>query len=181
MKKIINESLDYLDFENQIEPKVSIDEYKAKIGKDSDIVTLSFTVKSEAVGDDLVDWLERGYNFVLDAQVSNGEIKNGNYLVFVELNRRSKVPERIIELLEDLKTLTGLDVTDWTVQIDDEDYDADVEIIKQKVSLSPKEYREKKEQEEELNEMRTAAGIPVAQSQKIQDQEIKNFKAIAGL
>jgi hypothetical protein len=72
------------------------------MGKDSEIVTLAFTVKSEAAGNDLSDWFERGYDWVLDAQVSEGEIKPGQYLVFVEMNRRSSVPKRIIELLEDL-------------------------------------------------------------------------------
>ena len=104
-RRIINEGLDYLDMVDQIEPTVSVDEYSAKMGKDSDIVTLAFTVNSEAAGNDLVDWFERGYDFVLDAQVSEGEVKPGQYLVFVEMNRRSSVPKRIIELLDDLEKL----------------------------------------------------------------------------
>lgn len=181
MKKIINEGLDYMDLENQLVPRLSIDEYSAKMGKDSEIVTLAFTVKNEAAGDDLVDWLERGYDYVLDAQVSDGEISSGKYLVFVEMNRRSTVPARIIEILNDLETLTGLDATDWTIQIDDEDYDADENIIKQKITLSPKDYRVEEEREEDLNEMRTVAGLPTVKIHTEQDNELKEFKAIAGL
>jgi hypothetical protein len=181
MTRIINESLDYLDFENQIEPRISIDEYAATMGKDSEIVTVGFTVNSEEVGNDLVDWLERGYTFVLDAQVSEGELPNGKYLVFVELSRRTKTPERIIEMLDDLKTLTGLEVKDWTVQIDDEDYDASEDILKQKITLSPKDYRDIEEQDEELNEMRTIANLPVTKNQSKIDSELRDFKTIAGL
>lgn len=181
MTRIINESLDYLDFENQIEPRISIDEYAATMGKDSEIVTVGFTVNSEEVGNDLVDWLERGYTFVLDAQVSEGELPNGKYLVFVELSRRTKTPERIIEMLDDLKTLTGLEVKDWTVQIDDEDYDASEDILKQKITLSPKDYRDIEEQDEELNEMRTIANLPVTKNQSKIDNELRDFKTIAGL
>ena len=181
MKKNLTESLDYLDFENQIEPSITIDEYAATMGKDSEIVTVGFTVNSEEVGNDLVDWLERGYNYVLDAQVSDGELPNGKYIVFVELSRRSKTAERIIEILDDLKTLTGLDVKDWTVQIDDEDYDATEEIIKQKVTISPKEYRDTEEQDKELNEMRTIANLPVQKTQPKIDDELRDFKTIAGL
>lgn len=180
MRKIINESLDYMDLEGQLEPRITIDEYAAKMGKDSEIVTVAFTVNSEAVGEDLVDWLERGYDFVLDAQVSDGEITTGKYLVFVELSRRSKTPERIIELLSDLETLTGLDVHDWTVEIDDEDYEASEDIIKQKIALSPKEYREE-EQDESLNEMRTIANLPVTKVRPEVDKELRDFKTIAGL
>ena len=60
------------------------------------------------------------------------------------MNRRSKVPERIIELINELKTLTGLDVKEWTLKIDDEDYDAEENIMKSKLTLSPHEYRKEK-------------------------------------
>ena len=101
-------SLDYHDMVGQIYPKLTVDEYAAKMGKDSDIVTLTFLVKSKQVGEDLVDWLERGYEWVLDASVSDGEVEIGKYLVFAEMNRRSAVPSRIIEILDDLSTLTDI-------------------------------------------------------------------------
>jgi hypothetical protein len=181
MKQVLNEGLDYMDLENQVIPHISIDEYQAKMGKDSDIITVAFTVKGEAVGNDLVDWLERGYDFVLDAEVSDGEVSNGKYLVFVEMNRRHKVPERIIEMIQDLKTLTGLDVKDWVVEIDDEEYDADESIIRQKVPLSPRDYKLENDNEEDLNEMRTIAGLETKQIHKSQDKAIIDFKTIAGL
>jgi hypothetical protein len=180
-KQILNEGLDYMDLEGQIEPRISVDEYSAKMGKDSEIVTIAFTVKSEAAGNDLVDWLERGYNFVLDAQVSEGEIKPGKFLVFVEMDRRTTVPERIVEILNDLETLTGMSAIDYTVEVDEEEYDADEDILKQKIILSPKAYRVEEEREEELNEMREIAGLDTVKIHNSQDIELKNFKAIAGL
>ena len=95
---LLNEGLDYHDLAGQMLPQVTVDEYAAHMGKDSEIVTLAFTIKNKQAGDDLCDWFERGYDFVLDAQVSEGEISPGRYLVFVEMNRRSSVPSRIIEL-----------------------------------------------------------------------------------
>jgi hypothetical protein len=179
-KYFITEGLDFHDMENQVLPILSVDEYAAKMGKDSDIVTLAFTVKSETVGNDLVDWFERGYDWVLDASVSDGEIEIGKYLVFVEMNRRSTVPSRIVELLKDLKTLTNIKLTEWTVQVDEEEYDADEEILKQVIICNPNKYKIEKEKEEELNEMRIVAGL---ETKKVfdQDSEIKTFKAIAGL
>lgn len=181
-KKIfITEGLDFNDMEGQIDPVVTVDEYSAKMGKDSDIVTLAFVVKSEEAGQDLVDWFERGYDFVLDASVSEGEVKVGKWLVFVEMNRRSKVPERVIELISDLKTLTGLDVKEWTLKIDDEDYDAEENIMKSKLTLSPHEYRKEKENEEELNEIREAAGLQTKPIHRDQDEYIKRIKSMAGM
>lgn len=180
-KKIfITEGLDFNDMEGQVEPTITVDEYAAKMGKDSDIVTLSFTVKSEQAGNDLVDWFERGYDWVLDASLSDGEVEIGKYLVFVEMNRRSTVPGRIIELLKDLKTLTGLKLTDWTVQINDEDYDPEEQVLKQVIICNPAEYRMDKEKEEELNEMRSIAGI---ETKKVypDSEYIKTIKSMAGL
>jgi hypothetical protein len=180
-KRIINEGLDYLDMEDQIEPTVSVDEYSAKMGKDSDIVTLAFTVKSEAVGNDLVDWFERGYDWVLDASLSEGELSPGKYLVFVEMKRRTKVPERIIELLDDLETLTGMKLSEWSVNIDEKDHAPDVEVLKELIPISPHEYREENEDEEELNEMRHRAGLNTVNIHGEPDSELKAFISMAGL
>ena len=180
-KRIINEGLDYLDMVDQIEPTVSVDEYAAKMGKDSDIVTLAFIVKSEAAGNDLVDWFERGYDWILDSSISDGELSPGRYLVFVEMKRRTKVPERIVELIDDLETLTELTPNDWTISINDEDYDADPEVLKQVITISPHEYRVENEDEEELNEMRRRAGLETVNLYGKPDSEIQAYVAMAGL
>ena len=182
-KTILNEGLDYHDLEGQMIPTVTVDEYAAHMGTDSEIVTLAFTIRSEAAGNDLVDWFERGYDFVLDAQVSEGEVKPGQYLVFVEMNRRSSVPKRIIELLDDLETLTAIPVKDWTIVVDEEEYSPEEEVLKQVITISPHDYREEVEiEEEEINEMRERAGleVKVLHADK-QDAEIKAFKSMAGL
>ena len=181
MTRIINEGLDYMDMEHQIEPNVSIDEYSAKMGKDSDIVTLAFIVKSEAAGNDLVDWFERGYDWILDSSLSEGELSPGKYLVFVEMKRRTKVPERIVELVDDLETLTGMTIDEWVVTIDEQDYPADAEILKEVITISPHEYREENEEEKELNEMRHRAGLDTVSSYGEPDSELKAFISMAGL
>ena len=180
-KKIIVEGLDYLDMVDQIEPNVSVDEYAAKMGRDSEIVTLAFIVKNEAAGNDLVDWFERGYDWILDASLSDGQLAPGQYLVFVEMKRRSKVPERIVELLEDLKTLTDMDLDEWTVQVNEEEYEPDADILKQVLTISPHKYRQENENEEELNEMRQKAGLEPVRVLPEQDAELKAFKSMAGL
>jgi hypothetical protein len=180
-KQIINEGLDYMDMEDQIEPTVSVDEYAAKSGKDSDIVTLAFIVNSENAGNDLVNWFERGYDWILDASLSEGELTAGKYLVFVELKRRIAVPERIVTLIEDLETLTGLTMDDWTVVVDETDYKPDVDSLQKVIAISPHEYREEEENEEELNEMRHRAGLDTVKMYGDPDSELKAFLSMAGL
>ena len=179
MKKILNEGLDHMDLENQVNNKISIDEYSAKTGSDDETITIAFTVKGQLASADLVDWFERGYDFVIDAQPSDGEISVGKYLVFIEMNRRSKAPARIVELLEDLETLTGIKLKDWIVEVDGEEYDADEDVLKQVMTLSPHEYRMQKE--DGLNEMRELSGIEPQKLFNEQDDAIKSFKSLAGL
>lgn len=180
MKKIV-ESLEYLDMEDQVSDTITIDEYSAKMGKDSDIVTVTFMVNSKLAGEDLVNWFERGYDFVLDASLSDGEIKPGKYLVFLEMDRRSKVPERICRLLSELTTLTGIELPDWKIDIEGDTVSADEEIISKIMILNPNEYRMKKEKEDEsLNEFRELAGLETKIFYE-EDDYIKNIKMMAGM
>ena len=175
----LNENLDHHDMVGQINSIITVDEYKAKAGGDDEIITLSFIVKGQQASRDLVDWFERGYEWILDAQVSDGEYIPGKNLVFVEMPRRSTAPDRIIEILKDLETLSDIKVTEWTVKIDGEEYDADPAIIKTKIRLSPHDYR--LEHEDELNEMREIAGIKAVNKYIKQDSVLRNFIAKAGL
>jgi hypothetical protein len=176
----LNEGLDYHDMKGQIDPKITVDEYAAKMGKDSDIVTLTFKTNSKLSAEDLVAWLEIGYDYILDASVSDGEIEPGKWLVFVEMKRRSNIPEKIIQILEDLDTLTDIKAKDYTVTIKDEDYDADVNMLKQVMVLSPNDYKKLENDEEELNEMRQIAGIGRKKIYDV-DEEIRKFISKAGL
>lgn len=185
-KNILTEGLDWHDLEGQIDPIVSVDEYSAHMGKDSEIITLAFIIKSQNAGNDLVDWFERGYDWVLDAELSEGELTPGRYIVFVELSRRSAGPERIIELLDDLTTLTNIPLMDWTVRVDEEDYSPELSELQAVITISPHEYREQEEEIDndsgtELNEMRAVAGLPSKKIYQSNDEAIRAFKALAGL
>jgi len=179
MTRILTEGFDYKDLDGQIDPVISIDEYAANMGDDDEIVTLAFTVKGQQASEDLVDWFERGYDYVLDSEVSDGQVSKGKYLVFVEMNRRTTVPERIVEMIEDLETLCQIPVKDWSIKLDKQEYPADVEQLKQVIILSPSKYRQM--HEEDLNEMRNRAGLEPQKIFKEQDSLLKDFISKAGL
>lgn len=183
MKKILVEGFDYHDLLDQVIPEVEVDEYSAKMGSDDDIVTISFTVKGQQVGDDLVDWLERGYPWILDAQTSEGEVTPGKWLVFVEIDRRSSVPSRIIQMIADMETLTDIPVNEWKIIVDEESLEPDEAVLKSKIILSPHLYREKHgtEDEEDLNEMRNLSGLSTKKKFKEPDNLLKDFISKAGL
>jgi hypothetical protein len=176
----LNESLDYMDLKDQLKNEITVDEYSAKMGSDSAIVTITFIVYSKLAAQDLVTWFERGYDWVLDASVSDGELEPGVYLVFVEMDRRSKVPSRICTLLSELETLTGLGLKDWIVEVEGEDCPADPEVIADKMILNPNVYKAEKESEKELNEFRTIAGLATKPMYE-EDAYIRSIKDMAGI
>lgn len=178
----LSEGLDYLDMKNQLDSKVTVDEYAAKMGEDSDIVTLTFITKSKQAGRDLESWLELGYDYILDASTSDGELEPGIWLVFAEMQRKSNVPKKIVQVLKDLKTLTGLELDDWTVIVDDTKYKADEDQLKTAIILTPKDYEIMKDKEKEgaLNEYRKIAGLENKNIYTV-DEEIRKYITNAGL
>ena len=86
-----------------------IDSYKSKMGSDEEIITLSFSVKDKAVAEDVMNFIEKGYGFVLDADSTPGEQSDGTYKVFVEIERDKKAPEQILELADGVQKLADLD------------------------------------------------------------------------
>lgn len=84
-----------------------IDEFKSKMGDDKDIATLSFRVKDKAPAEDLVRFLENGYDYILDADATIGEQSDGCYRVFVEIERSKYLIDQILEIVENIGKLTG--------------------------------------------------------------------------
>jgi hypothetical protein len=109
--KTLNEGLRSQDLKNYVSEVFTIDRYKSKMGEDADIVVLGFKVKEKYPAADLVEFIERSYNFVLDADMSVGEEVDGQYQVFVEMERTASIPGQIRELLSGVSQLT--DNYDW--------------------------------------------------------------------
>lgn len=163
---------------DQVTPVLGIDEFQSQVGEDSDIMVLSFIVSGQEVGNDLVDWLERGYDWIIDAQVSPGEVLDKKYYVFAELNRRSTAPRRIMEILDDLYTLTDIKADDWKIKVDGKKYPATAENIQKHVPTTPVGYKNK--DQSDLNEWRQIAGLPVVSTHE-EDSEILEWKRQAGI
>src|SRR5210317_1922632 len=94
------------DLRDMMDNVFEIDSFASKMGADKDIVTLSFSLKEKAPADDLMNFLERGYGFILDADVTSGEQSDGTYKVFVELARDNDVHDNILEIIDGVKNLS---------------------------------------------------------------------------
>jgi len=174
------ESLGYKDLEGLMKPTIHVDEFSSKMGDDDDIIVVSFFVRDQQAAKDLMMWFEKGYDFVLDADRSPGEIKPGRYLVYVELRRRSTAGANVEQLLDDLNTLTEFEgANDWTMHYKGKEIPFSRDAFDATVPLSPRAYRER--YEKDLNEVRTAAGIPVVTSYDKKDRALQAIQSAAGI
>ena len=175
--KLLRENLEMGDLTRLVHSELHIDEYKSKMGTDADVCVVSFKVSGKEPSADLVSFIEKGYDFVLDADVSSGEKEGGDYLVFVELERTDKLPEQILEIMEDIMNLTDQKIEEWRVRYykSTSDNELTQESLANIVPLTSEAYDAKygKDDEEEiidaepeditkdLDAMRSAAGVPV--------------------
>ena len=155
------EGLEAGDLARLVHNEIHVDEFKSKMGVDEDICVISFKVDSKEPGYDLVNFIEKGYDFVLDADLSAGQFDNGCYLVFVELERSSKTPEQIIRLLSDLANVTKIDANDWrfVYQEDGKEMPVTLDNLQSQIPFSSRDYRRKFGDEDKLDAMKESAGI----------------------
>jgi hypothetical protein len=172
------EALEYKDMEGQIKPTLHVDEFASKMGDDDDIIVASFFVRSQQAARDLMNWFEKGYDWVMDADVSPGEIAPGRYLVYIEMRRRTSAGARLADAIQDLETLTELKPADWVMHYGDETVPFTRETFDRLVPLSPKDYRARRETG--LNEMRAAAGLDTVPVYE-RDRDIRQLQSAAGI
>ncbi len=175
----LSEGLNYKDLEGMMKPTIHIDEFASKMGDDDEIIVASFFVRDHQAAKDLMNWFEKGYDFVIDSDMSPGEIKPNRYLVYVEMKRRSNVGEKLNEMLNDFNTLTEYkDSNQWIMHYNGKDTPWSVEEFNRQVPRTPAEYR--KRMDKELNEMRAASGLPVKQIYD-RERDIQALQSAAGL
>jgi hypothetical protein len=103
----LSEGLRSGDLKNYISEIFTVDQYCSKMGEDRDIVVLGFRVKEKYPAIDLMEFIEKGYNFILDADMSAGEEHDGQYQVFVEIERTPALKDQLKELLGGIGQVSG--------------------------------------------------------------------------
>ena len=138
----LNEGLRSLDLTGTIDDLFEIDTYRSKMGEDEDVCVLSLTAKDRYPARDLMDFVEKAYHFILDADVSSGEDKNGNYHVFIEIPRTPQIAENIKELSYGIKKLTGIDDFKFKYHKKDAVYDLTENNLKTLIPETSYRYKE---------------------------------------
>jgi hypothetical protein len=177
--KTLLEGLARDDLTRLVKPRVHIDEFKSKMGEDADIAVLSFSVVGKGPADDLMDFFEKGYSWILDSDASPGEFVKNIYLVFVEIERTDQLPSQIKTILSDLKNLTEHDLDDWTLYYGNQDNLKSVELdsLAQSIPTNPREYRQ---YQREIERLKSHAGLNI-DTKPVTDNDLKGLQSAAGI
>jgi len=136
----LNEGLRPLDLKEMIYSNFEIDTYRSKMGEDRDICVLTFRVKDREPAKDLMEFIEKGFSFVLDSDVSSGENDKGDYFVFVEIERSSRLAEQIEDIVLSIEKLTSLKEWQFKYHKNSKTYDLSEETLKSIIPNSSAEY-----------------------------------------
>ena len=136
----LNEGLRPLDLKEMVYPTFEVDTYRSKMGEDRDVCVISFQVKDRAPAKDLMEFIEKGYHFVLDSDVSSGENEKGEYSVFVELSRSPRLAEQIKELTYGVRKLTGIDDFKFKYHKENTVREVTEETLKSVIPPTPSDY-----------------------------------------
>lgn len=179
----LSEGLEAGDLHRLVDTSVTIDEYKSKVGSDEEIVVVSFTVQGKDPALDLVSFVEKSYDWVIDADASSGELEDGRYVVFIEMDRNQQVPANLAQLFEDLEPLTEIPAGAWRVVYHKPRREgaADVESLRSLIPLTPEDYRNQaRKQQVELDQLKTAAGVRV-ETQAPKNDFTESLRIAAGI
>ena len=151
MSKVLNEGLRAGDLKDLVYPIFEVDKFKSKMGEDADVCTVTFQAKDRYPAKDIMEYVEKTFPFVLDADVASGENTDGEYSIFVEIERSENLAENIEELVYGMRKITGL--PDWKFRYykDKQFQKATIENIKSTVPNSSRIYETKMRKYQENN------------------------------
>lgn len=136
----LSEGLRPLDLSEMVLDTFSIDTFRSKMGEDKDVCVLSFKIKDRHPAKDLMEFIERNFDFVLDADVSSGEDNKGQYSVFVELSRTPLLAEQIKEITYGVRKLTGIEEFKFKYHKDDTVTPVTEDSLRSRIPLSAQDY-----------------------------------------
>jgi len=141
-RQLVNEGLRPLDLSELVDGLFEIDSYKSKMGEDQDVCVLTFRVKDRSPARDLMEFIEKGYDFVLDSDVSSGENDRGEYFVFVELTRTPRLAEQIRDITYGVKRLTGIREWRFKYYKNKDATDLSEDSLKKNVPMTAEKYQQ---------------------------------------
>jgi len=180
-KSNLYENLMHGDLERVITKKIHIDEFKSKIGDDKDICVISFRTASKESANDLMNFIQKSTPSIIDVDMSPGALNDKKYLVYVEIPRNEDLYNNILELVNEVKNLSGSDIEEWKFKFFVEDiyHSLTIDNLQNTVPNSDKAYEDMIYQRE-LKSIKESSGVKIY-GNSIKDKELFSIQQQAGI
>ena len=159
----INEDLNALDLADLVNSTIFVDKHKSKLGEDKDVIVLAMEVKNNDAAKDLMSFVERGYTDVIDADNISSENIDGDYVLFIEFERKDTFKDVLSEMLTGVEKLTGID--NWSFKHYKSSKTLTMEELHNTLPVTPEQYDSflAKEQniKDQLQQLRINARVPM--------------------
>ena len=157
----LREGLEQGDLKRLVHTELHVDDFKSKLGRDEDVVVISLKVTGKEPAVDIVNFVEKGYEWVIDADVSSGEMDDGDYIVFIECDREPTVASNVMSLMHDLMNLTEQDISEWRVRYrNGREHELTEKNLHDMIPKTPSEYRQQFGHQE-IDKLKATAGVKV--------------------
>ena len=157
----LREGLEQGDLKRLVHTEMHVDDFKSKLGRDEDVVVISLKVTGKEPATDIVNFVEKGYEWVIDADVSSGEMDDGDYIVFIECDREPTVASNVMSMMKDLMNLTEQDISEWTVRYrNGREHELTEKNLQDMIPKTPSEYRQQFGHQE-IDKLKATAGVKV--------------------
>ena len=176
----LREGLEQGDLKRLVHTDMHVDDFKSKLGRDEDVVVISLKVTGKEPAVDIVNFVEKGYEWVIDADVSSGEMDDGDFIVFIECDRKPSVASNVMAMMDDLMNLTEQDIGEWTVRYrNGREHELTEKNLQDMIPKTPSEYRQQFGHQE-IDKLKAAAGVKVT-TKAPKNDNTENLRIAAGI
>jgi hypothetical protein len=153
----------YGEMKDLVNPVISIDQYKPKIGEANETVVVAFEVAYEQPAQDLSNLIETDTVNSLDVDISQGPNSDGKYMVFVEFERDNKLHENILSIMKVVNNVTGINEWKFNFYKGNDSVELNEDNLRNSVIDNPEQYMLKyskvSESNESLSRIKYLAGL----------------------
>lgn len=176
----LREGLEQGDLKRLVHTEMHVDDFKSKLGRDEDVVVISLKVTGKEPAVDIVNFVEKGYEWVIDADVSSGEMDDGDFIVFIECDRKPTVAANVMSMMDDLMNLTEQDISEWRVRYrNGREHELTEKNLYDMIPKTPQEYKQQFGHEQ-IDKLKAAAGVKVT-TKAPKNDNTENLRIAAGI
>ena len=116
LNQIFEDMAKHGDLKGMVLPKISIDQYESKAGRNASIIPVALYAKNANVAQDIRNFIERGEIELVDAEVAPNPDEQGHWVVFIEFERNRLFWECFFGVIDQVEHLIGKPLK-WEVRV----------------------------------------------------------------